>query len=50
MKTVSVRISDEEKEIFEKYCKEQDLTMSHMLRRQIKEIVVQQEEKEKENN
>lgn len=47
MKTISVRITDEEKEAFEKFCKEQDLTMSYMLRKWIKQIIAEQE---KENN
>lgn len=46
LKTISVRISDEEKEVFEKFCKRQDLTMSYMLRKYIKEIV----EREKSKN
>lgn len=49
MKTISVRISDEEKEIFEKFCKEQDLTMSHMLRKYIKKIIANVETATKKN-
>ena len=39
MKTVSVQITDEEKEIFNTLCKEQDLTMSYMLRKFIRDYI-----------
>ena len=39
MKTVSVQITDKEKEIFNALCKEQDLTMSYMLRKFIRDYI-----------
>lgn len=39
MKTISVQITDEEKEIFNALCKEQDLTMSYMLRKFIRDFI-----------
>lgn len=39
MKTVSVQITDEEKEIFNALCKKQDLTMSYMLRKFIRDYI-----------
>jgi predicted DNA-binding protein len=39
MKTVSVQITDEEKETFNALCKEQDLTMSYMLRKFIRDYI-----------
>ena len=39
MKTVSVQITDEEKEKFNALCKEQDLTMSYMLRKFIRDYI-----------
>ena len=47
MKTISVRISDEEKEAFDKICNEMDLSMSHILRKFIRDFInnnVSQEE------
>lgn len=39
MKTISVQITDEEKTIFNALCKEQDLTMSYMLRKFIRDFI-----------
>lgn len=39
MKTISVRLSDEEKEAFDNRCKELDLTMSQVMRKLIKEFI-----------
>lgn len=39
MKTISVRISDEEKEAFDKICEEMDLSMSHILRKFIRDFI-----------
>ena len=39
MKTISVQITDEEKKIFNALCKEQDLTMSYMLRKFIRDFI-----------
>ena len=39
MKTVSVQITDEEKEMFNALCKKQDLTMSYMLRKFIRDYI-----------
>lgn len=43
MKTISVQITDEEKEIFNAKCKEMDLTMSYMLRKFIKDFIREKE-------
>lgn len=43
MKTISVQITDEEKEIFNAKCKEMDLTMSYMLRKFIKDFIKEKE-------
>jgi predicted transcriptional regulator len=39
MKTISVRLSDEEKEAFDNCCKELDLSMSHIMRKLIKDFI-----------
>lgn len=39
MKTISVQITDEEKTIFNALCKKQDLTMSYMLRKFIRDYI-----------
>lgn len=39
MKTISVRLSDEEKEMFDKCCKDLDLSMSHIMRKLIKDFI-----------
>lgn len=39
---LSVRLSDEEKQEFEKYCKDEYLTMSQVLRRLIREYCEKQ--------
>ena len=39
MKTISVRLSDEEKEAFDTFCKDLDLSMSHIMRKLIKEFI-----------
>ena len=46
MKTISVQITDEEKEIFNALCKEQDLTMSYMLRKFIRDFIKEKEDAE----
>ena len=43
MKTISVRISDEEKEMFDARCEELDLTMSHVLRKFIRDFIKDKE-------
>ena len=44
MKTISVRLTDEEKEAFDNRCKELDLSMSHILRKFIKDFINSKEE------
>lgn len=44
MKTISVRLSDEEKEAFDNRCKELDLTMSQVMRKYIKEFINESKE------
>jgi predicted transcriptional regulator len=39
MSTISIRISEEEKEAIMKYAKENDLTMSQVMRKAIKEFL-----------
>ena len=39
MKTISVRISDEEKEAFDARCEELDLTMSQVMRKFIRDFI-----------
>ena len=39
MKTISVRISDEEKEAFDARCDELDLTMSQVMRKFIRDFI-----------
>jgi antitoxin component of RelBE/YafQ-DinJ toxin-antitoxin module len=39
MKTISVRLSDEEKEAFDNRCKELDLTMSQIMRKLIRDFI-----------
>lgn len=39
MTTLSVRISDEEKEKLEQFAKEQDLSMSQIIRKALKEYL-----------
>ena len=39
MKTISVRLSDEEKEAFDNRCKELDLTMSQIFRKLIRDFI-----------
>lgn len=39
MKTISVRISDEEKEAFDSRCDELDLTMSQVMRKFIRDFI-----------
>jgi len=43
MKTISVRISDEEKEMFDARCEELDLTMSQVLRKFIRDFIKEKE-------
>ena len=43
MKTISVRISDEEKEMFDARCEELDLTMSQVLRKFIRDFIREKE-------
>ena len=43
MKTISVRISDEEKEMFDARCDELDLTMSQVLRKFIRDFIKEKE-------
>ena len=38
MKTISVRITDEEKEAFDNICRELDFSMSHILRKMIRDF------------
>lgn len=45
MKTVSVRLEDAEKELLQKYAEKNDLTMSQVLRKAMKEFL-QKENKE----
>ncbi len=44
MKTISVRLSDEEKEAFDNRCKELDLTMSQVMRKYIKDFINESKE------
>ena len=44
MKTISVRISDEEKEMFDARCEELDLTMSQVLRKFIRDFIKEKED------
>lgn len=46
MKTISVQITDEEKELFNAKCKELDLTMSYMLRKFIKDFIANKAKEE----
>lgn len=39
MKTISVRISEEEKQLLENYCDENDFSMSQVIRKLIKELL-----------
>lgn len=39
MKTISVRITDEEKEVFDTICNNLDLTMSQVLRKLIRDYI-----------
>ena len=39
MAVISVRLPDEEKQLFEEYCREQDITMSQVIRRLIKQLI-----------
>ena len=39
MKTISVRLSDEEKEQFDKCCESLDLTMSQVMRKLIRDFI-----------
>ena len=43
MKTISVRISDEEKEAFDTRCDELDLTMSQVMRKFIRDFIKEKE-------
>ena len=52
MKTISVRITDEEKEAFDNLCNELDLSMSHILRKMIRDFITESKEEagpDKEN-
>ena len=44
MKTISVRISDEEKEAFDARCDELDLTMSQVMRKFIRDFIKEKED------
>ena len=44
MKTISVRLTEEEKEAFDKACKDQDITMSQALRKLIRSFMEGKEE------
>lgn len=44
MKTISVRISDEEKEAFDVRCEELDLTMSQVMRKFIRDFIREKED------
>ena len=46
MKTISVRISDEEKEAFDARCEELDLTMSQVMRKFIRDFIKEKEDAE----
>ena len=46
MKTISVRISDEEKEAFDARCDELDLTMSQVMRKFIRDFIREKEDAE----
>ena len=46
MKTISVRISDEEKEAFDARCDELDLTMSQVMRKFIRDFIKEKEDAE----
>ena len=48
MKTISVRLSDEEKEMFDKCCKDLDLSMSHIMRKLIKDFIANRAKEEAE--
>lgn len=39
MKTISVRLTDEEKQMFDNICEELDLTMSHVMRKLIRDFI-----------
>jgi antitoxin component of RelBE/YafQ-DinJ toxin-antitoxin module len=42
--TISVRITAEEKEVLLQYCKDNDLSMSQVLRKAIKDIIQKNQE------
>jgi predicted DNA-binding protein len=44
MKTISVRLSDEEKEAFDNRCKDLDLTMSQIMRKLIRDFIREKED------
>ncbi len=44
MKTISLRLEDTEKEQLENYCKNNDITMSQVIRKLIKEFLANQED------
>ncbi len=46
MKTISVRISDEEKEAFDARCDKLDLTMSQVMRKFIRDFIKEEEDAE----
>ena len=46
MKTISVRISDEEKEVFDARCDELDLTMSQVMRKFIRDFIANKAKEE----
>ena len=50
MKTISVRLSDEEKEAFDNRCKELDLSMSHIMRKLIKEFIANKAKEESDSD
>lgn len=46
MKTISVRLSDEEKEAFDTCCKDLDLSMSHIMRKLIRDFIANKAKEE----
>ena len=47
--TISIRLSDEEKEALQKFAKEHDLTISQVVRRAIKDLLLMDKLAEKFN-
>lgn len=50
MKTISVRLSDEEKEAFDACCKDLDLSMSHIMRKLIRDFIANKAKEESDSD